>query len=183
MIFNSNIPGLFKGSRNQNKANRPVHKPDREPVDWLLEALALAGLMIFIGYVVYNYPKLPATIPSHFNSAGNVDDYSPKGSFWALPAIGFFIYCMMSIIALVPNQYNYTVQITVKNAKKQYTMAIRLIRYMKAAIIWLFFYISYTTVRVALNGDSGLGAASLPIILGGIFIPIIIYVVIAHKHR
>lgn len=104
MMINNTGPGLFNRSRNRDKANRPMMRPGLAPVDWLLEGIAMAGLLIFIGFVVYTYPKLPAMIPSHFDGAGKVDDYSARGSFWALPAIAFFIYCMMSLVAPLGRQ-------------------------------------------------------------------------------
>ncbi len=169
--------------RRASKLNRPLVKPEMTPIDWLLEGLALLGLMFLAGYVIYQFPGLPDIIPSHFNGAGQPDDYSQKSSILALPAIGTFLYFMLTLIALIPHQFNYTITITPANALKQYTIAIRLVRYLKAAIIWLFFYISFATVRVVAKEDSGLGLWFLPITLGGIFIPIIIYVIMASRHR
>jgi hypothetical protein len=62
-------------------------------------------------------------------------------------------------------------------------MAIRLIRYMKAAIIWMFFYISMATVRVALTNGAGLTLWFLPVVLAGIFLPVIIYFIMAYRNR
>jgi uncharacterized membrane protein len=153
------------------------------PIDWLLEAMAILGLMILLGFVIYQYPRLPGTIPSHFNWAGLPDEYSSKSSFWLLPGIGVFIYILLSLIVLIPHQFNYSVRITPANALKQYAMAIRLIRYLKGAIIWLFFYISYATIRVVTKEDSGLGLWFLPVVLGGILIPVIIYLILAFRNR
>jgi uncharacterized membrane protein len=182
MMFNNNVIGVFNRKR-VNKADRPVVRPEMVPLDWLLEALALLGILFFLGFVIYQYPRLPDSIPSHFNGAGKPDDYSGKSSMLFLAGIGIFIYILLSLIALVPHQFNYTIKITPANALKQYTVAIRLIRYLKVAIICLFFYIGYATVRVVGNEDSGLGLWFTPIALGGIFIPVIIYVIVAARNR
>jgi uncharacterized membrane protein len=182
MMFNNNFNGVFNRNR-VSKADRPLIKPEMTPIDWLIEAFSIMGLMIFLGFVIYNFPKLPETIPSHFNGAGIPDEYSPKSTFWILPGIAVFIYILLSFIALVPHQYNFTVKITRANALKQYTFANRLVRYLKAALICLFFYISYTTIRVAANADSGLGLWFLPVVLSGIFIPLIIYFIAASRNR
>ncbi len=162
---------------------RPMVRPEMTPIDWLLELAAILGLMVILGFVFYQYPRLPETIPSHFNASGIADDYSPKGSFWTLPGVAVFIYFLLTLIAFVPHQFNFTIKITPANALKQYAFAIRLIRYLKAAIIWLFFYISYATVRVVAKADAGLGSWFLLIVLGGIFVPLIIYFIVASKHR
>ena len=182
MIFNNTYIGIFKRNR-VNKADRPIIRPDMTPVDWLLESVALMGMMIFLGYVIYQFPRLSETIPSHFNGAGIPDEYSPKSFFWVLPGVGIFIYILLSLIVLVPHQFNYTVKITPKNALIQYSMAIRLIRYLKAALTWLFFYISNATIRISAGGGSGLGSWFLPVALGGIFLPIIIYFIAASKKK
>jgi uncharacterized membrane protein len=182
MIFNGNYIGIFRRNR-VNKSDRPVLKPEMAAADWLLEAAALLGLMILAGYVIYYFPRLPGTIPSHFNGAGQPDGFSAKASFWMLPGVAVFIYILLSLIVLVPHQFNYSIKITPANALKQYSMAIRLIRYLKAAVIWLFFYITYATVRVVEGKDSGMGLWFLPITLGGILIPLILYFIAAFRNR
>ena len=165
------------------KSDRPAVKPEMTPIDWMLEALALLALMILLGFVIYHYPKLPEIIPSHFNKAGMPDEYSSKSSFWFMPGIAIFVYTLMSLVALVPHQFNFPVKITLANALKQYTMALRFIRYLKAVIIWLFFYISFATIRVATSEVSGLGLWFLPVFLGFIFIPLVFYVIKSFKNR
>ena len=76
-MINNNLSGLFN-RRRDNKANRPATRPEMTPIDWLLETAALLGILIFLGFVFYNYPRLPEIIPSHFNGDGIPDDYSSK---------------------------------------------------------------------------------------------------------
>ncbi len=182
MMLNKNIIGLLKKKR-ENKSGRAAVKPAREPIDWFLEALALLGLLVLFGYVIYHFPKLPDIIPSHFNASGQPDDYSAKSTLWLLPGIAVFIYILLSLIVLIPHQFNYSVKITAENALRQYKIAIRLISYLKAAIIWMFFYISYATISVVAKEDSGLGLWFLPTFLGGILIPLIIYFIAAYRNR
>jgi uncharacterized membrane protein len=173
----------FFGRTRDNKADRPLIRPGLEPIDWLIEIAAILGLLTVIGFAIYMYPKLPESIPSHFDDKGMVDDYSGKDSFWALPAISAFIFILMSFIAMIPHRYNFTVKITPANAMRQYTMAMRLVRYMKAAIVWLFFYINYQTASVAHGLSSGLGPWFLPVTLGGMVLPILIYILAASRFR
>jgi len=181
-MFNNNFIGVFNRKRT-DKANRPMVRPEMMPIDWLFEAIALVGLMILLGFVIYYYPRLPETIPSHFNAAGTPDEYASKASFWMLPGVEIFIYVLLSLIVLVPHQFNFTVKITQENALRQYTFAIRLIRYLKAAITWIFFYITLATTRVVAHKDSGLGLWFLPAIFGGILLPLIIYFIVANRNR
>jgi uncharacterized membrane protein len=168
--------GLFKRTR---EPDRPMIRPEMTPVDWLLEAVALIGLGSLMGYIAYHYPTLPDSIPTHFNAAGIADDYGSKASIFFMLGIALFIYVMMTLMNLIPHMFNYPGKITPTNALRQYTLATRLVRYLKTLIILLFFYISYTTTRVVFNEASGLGLWFLPLFLGLVILPILFYSVIA----
>jgi uncharacterized membrane protein len=181
MIIPPRHNGFLK--RNSDKSYRPVIRPDMTPADWLMEVLAMAGLLVIFGYTLYQYAHLPETIPSHFDAAGKVDDYANRGSVWVLPGLSLFIYFLLTFIILIPHQFNYMVRITPQNALRQYTLALRLIRYLKAFIIWLFFFITMGIVMSAAGKSSGLGLWFLPITLGMIFIPMIIYFIASAMHK
>ncbi len=170
-------------SRNRNKSDRPHIRPGTEPVDWLLEALALLGLLFLAGFLLYQYPRLPGTIPSHFNAAGQPDGYSGRGSILFLPGVSLFVYILLTLVALIPQNFNYLVKITPENAPRQYALAVRFIRYMKTLVIWLFFFITLAAVRTATGETSGLGLWFMPVFLGLVFIPMIVYFVLASRKR
>ena len=177
MIVNRGNFGLFR--RHRVEPDRPVLRPERGPADWLIEVFALAGILFFAGYAIYNYSHLPASIPTHFNGSGKADDYGGKESFLILPGVALFIYILLTLISRVPHTFNFTVKITPANALRQYTLATRMIRVLKTVITWLFWYISYTTIQVARGVSEGLGGWFLPVILGFIFVPVIIYFLMA----
>jgi len=182
MMLNNNTSGFFR-KRREDKSNRPLVMPEKEPVDWVLEGVALLGLMVFLGFALYQYPRLPQIIPSHFNAEGVADDYSSKSSFWMLPVVAGFIYALLTIVALIPHQLNYAVKITPANALKQYRLAMRLVRYLKAFLIWMFFYIAYAAIHVAFGSQGGLGLWFLPVTLAFVFVPLITYLVISSRYR
>ena len=62
--------------------------------------------LIFIGIVLaiaaYLYPSLPEQIPTHWNIAGEVDDYTPKP--WGvliLPLAAVFVFVVMKLIPII----------------------------------------------------------------------------------
>ena len=63
----------------------------------ILEALCLAALVAGLTYAAIKYPSLPAQIPNHFDAAGNVTDYSGKGSVWILEGVNILMYAMMTV--------------------------------------------------------------------------------------
>jgi uncharacterized membrane protein len=51
---------------------------------------------------IYLYPSLPEQIPTHWNLAGEVDDYTPK--FWGvliLPLAAAFVFLVMKLIPVI----------------------------------------------------------------------------------
>lgn len=170
---------LFK--RNRIEPDRPVIRPEMAPADWLLEALALFGVLGFVGTVVYYFPRLPEIIPSHYDGAGNPDGYTGKLSIWALTGVSIFIYTLLTIINLFPYKFNFPIKITPGNALRHYTLAMRLIRYLKAILILIFFYIDLVTIRISQQSSTGLGIWFLPVSMGLVFAPVIVYFILARK--
>lgn len=135
----------------------------------ILEVLSLAGLIVMALMIMKEWALLPATIPSHFNAAGQPDGYSGKASLIMLPVIGLLLYLMLGMLRFFPHVYNYPRTITEQNAEFQYRLAINLLAWLKVEIIWSFAYISGSTVKVALKQSSGLGAGFIIVMLLAIF--------------
>ena len=50
-------------------------------------------------YLAYIYADLPATVPTHWNAAGEIDDWGSKEILWIIPfATGFLGYVLLSIV-------------------------------------------------------------------------------------
>jgi uncharacterized membrane protein len=179
MIYNRGKFGLFK--RNRIEPDRPFIRPEMGPVDWLIEAVAMVGVMILAGYVIYHFPKLPGTIPTHFNEVGLADEFGDKKDFLVLPGVAIFIYVLLTFINRVPHIFHYPCKITPSNALRQYTLATRMIRILKSTLIWMFFYISFATVLVIKKTTTGLGVWFIPVFIALLFIPVCIYFAMALK--
>jgi len=165
------------------KSNRPILKLELDPIDWILEILSVAGLICFLGFMIYNYATLPDTIPTHFNSQGIPDSYGTKKMMWLFPVVALIIYSILSLISRIPEKLNYFVTITQTNARIQYTLGIRLIRYLKLAMILMLFFIGYETVMISQNHSTKIAAWFLPVFISVIFIPIIIYFILSLRNR
>ncbi|HNX85393.1 MAG TPA: DUF1648 domain-containing protein [Bacteroidales bacterium] len=165
----------------KREPDRPVLRPEMTPIDWIMECVALLGLLAFVGTMVYFFPRLPGRIPSHFDAAGYPDEWDGKSSLWGLAAIAFFIYTLLTLLNLIPHRFNFPVRITPNNALRQYTMAIRLVRYLKGTLVWMFFYIQWSILRVALFNSSGMGEWFLPVTIVIFLLPLIVYAVLSLK--
>jgi uncharacterized membrane protein len=181
MITFQNNFGFFR--RRWIEPDRPMVRPEMAPVDWLMEVVALASLLFSLGFTIYQYQSIPTTIPTHFNTSGHADEFGGKESFLVLSAVGALVYAMLTLINLVPYRRRYMVRITQQNAMQQYTMAMRLSRTLKITLVWMFWYISFSTLRVSKGLSDGLGTWFLPVVLSAIFIPLIIYFIAAQRNK
>lgn len=162
---------------------RPILKLEMGPADLILEILPIISLLVFFGFTLYQFSRLPETIPTHFNGSGEPDDYGSKYTLWILPLVALVIYAILSLVSKIPEKLNYPVKITPANARKQYILSIRLLRYLKLAMILMFFFISYQTTMIAQHKIVGLGPFFIPIYVGMIMIPVIVYYILAQQSR
>ncbi len=137
------------------------------------------GLLIGIYLVIQAWPNLPATIPIHFDAAGNADGFGPKGMIWLLPAIGVVMVPAMLFLRRFPWLSNVPFEITEENAAYQYGLIVRLLSLLACFVSLLFLLLVYDTLTIAFGGSSLLGWLFMPIFLSGIMGPIIWYFIAA----
>ena len=146
------------------RIDRPV-----EPIDYLSEGLAVLGVLTGIVIPLFAYDSLPEIIPSHINSAGEVDGYSGKATIWTLPVISALMYVFLTILNKYPHHFNYSVKITEENAAQQYGMAMRMNRIIKALCCVFFAIFTYQFVTLAKNGSDEMGVASAITFVASLF--------------
>ena len=99
---------------------RPRVDVPRSPFERVLTVLAAAILIASFSVVGWYWPRLPASVPVHFNAAGQIDGYGSKLSLLAFPAIFTVMFVVLSALERVPWIYNYPWRITPENAARQY---------------------------------------------------------------
>lgn len=162
---------------------RPILNIEFGPADWILEGLSLIALLSFFGFILYQYRLLPETIPTHFDATGTPDESGRKNTLWVMPAIALILYIILTFISRIPEKFNFPVKITTANARVQYILGLRLIRYLKFAIILIFFFIGYATVMIARNQMKTIGLWLLPVMIGGMLVPLILYLILAFRNK
>lgn len=143
---------------NLQKKDRPKIKLEFQSIDSILEAVAALSLVALLLLPFLNYGQMPDEIPTHFNVKGVPDGFGGKGTIWLLPGLGLIFYIGFLILNRYPHTFNYPVKITPDNALKQYTLATRIIRGMKAVVILLFAILTHGAINVALGKSSNLGS-------------------------
>ncbi len=156
---------------------RPKLTLTLSPVDKTLELISKLCLATMWGLTIYTYAKLPTTIPIHFNASGQADNYGDKTTLLFLPALATVLYFGLTILNNYPHIFNYMTPITEKNAQKQYSIATRLLRFIKLAILLIFSLVILFVYLTITGVTNGLGGWFLPLTLGLLFVPLIITII------
>jgi uncharacterized membrane protein len=146
----------------QNKFKRPKIRPERNWVDLVLDVTTLYLVLFSIGYAIWHYPGLPATIPTKFNGGGQVVSTGPSATIFLMPAIGLLVCVVLRAVQHWPWLSNTLVEITEENAEVQYRLINRLLGWCGVLVGGLFLFIEIMIVRGAIAG--GMNANVGPLI-------------------
>lgn len=155
---------------------RPKIKLELSPTDQVLEIVGWFTLATLWWLTLMSYFKLPDTIPTHYNLAGQADSYGSKENILALPMVGTILFVVMTVLSQYPHIFNYPTEITAENAERQYTNATRMIRYLKVAILLIFSFIVFKTLQTATGQAEGLGNWFYVFLTGVFVIPMLFFV-------
>ena len=144
------------------------------PFDKTMEVICKIWLVFMWGLTFYSFLKMPEIIPIHFGASGKADHYGNKIIFLLLPFIATILYFALTQLNKYPHLFNYLTKITTDNAHKQYTIATRLLRYLKLIILLIFSIAILSIYLTTIGVTNGVGVWFLPIIFGLILIPSII---------
>lgn len=113
-------------------------------------AIAASVLVFSWIYTFVKLSELPDQIPSHWNSAGQIDDYSSKYILLMFPIFSLALSLLFQVICKYPHNFNYSgITVTIQNAPKLYNAAKNLIRYMNCIINILFAFILVSIAEAA----------------------------------
>lgn len=159
---------------------RPKVRLQKNKLDLSLEFIGFTGLFLFWIYVCFIFTELPDIIPTHFNFKGEADDFGSKNTIFLLPLISSILFIGLTVLNRYPHIFNYLEEITSENAEKQYTFATRLIRFLKTIIVFVFFFIAYSTQHYSSNKSENLGFL-IWIILGLLMLGPVLYLIFTSK--
>ncbi|MFD1631900.1 DUF1648 domain-containing protein [Pseudopedobacter beijingensis] len=150
------------------KIDQPKIIIARNGKDKVIGLLCLLLVLFMWIIILVNLKTIPDNVPVHYNYQGKADLYSSKNAVFLIPVLGTLLYVGISILNHFPHKFNYPVKITKENAKTQYTIAVRMLSYVKLILLTLFAVIAYKTTL--LTTESGhqtdsIGRWFLPVVL------------------
>jgi len=157
--------------------NRPRLKVPLMPIDLILIALTITGIIyMFVSTYIY-YPHLAETIPTHFNAKGEVDAYGKTINIWIIPFLALLISALLFILNRFPHFHNYMLNITEENALKNYRFSTRVVRYINFFVMLLLLYIQYVMLQAGMGKETSIGSWLLPIVISSsILLPIVLII-------
>lgn len=141
-------------------------------IKWLCMILQ-AGIFV---YLLIIWGRLPDTIPTHYNSAGEIDGYGSRWTIWITPVTMIFMFLFIGFIERHPDLWNTGVTVTRQNREKVYAVLKNMIVTLKLVLVLTFGYMSVWTTTGA-----ELGNWFLPVTLLFTFGPMIYYLVLLVK--
>ncbi len=145
-----------------------------------LEVLSLLGLAVLAWLTadaLAGQHRLPSRIPTHFGINGQPDGWGSPWMMLALPIAACVLYALMTLVSFYPSAFNYPVRVTPTNRIRLQELALQMIAWLKAEVIWLFVAVQMAALEAARNGQSELSRWLMPATLGVVFGTIIGYVV------
>ena len=140
-----------------------------------LNLLSLFGVASGFGLLLLFWNELPVRIPTHFGITGVADGWGSKQSMILLPVVALAVYGVLTIAVQIGNPGNSLITITPENEERQKALMTSLLGWIKAESVWLFVFIEWQSIQVAMSRAQGLGGLFLPVTLAVIFGTIVYY--------
>lgn len=138
-------------------SDRPKLKIELTTLDKIMEILGWIFIIAIWSMTIISYNQLPDVIPTHFNLKGEVNGYGEKWMIWLLASITTILFLVMTYLNKFPHRFNYLTVITKDNALRQYTIATRMIRFLKILMVAIFLLTTYQTIKQSNKNTDDLG--------------------------
>ncbi|CAM3990386.1 DUF1648 domain-containing protein [Mesobacillus zeae] len=142
----------------------------------VLNAMALLAFAGSILYLLFQWSSLPDQVPTHYNAAGEPDDWGGKSFILIPPMIGLLIWVGSSFLEKRPQYHNY-IGINEENRERLYKNSSHMLNILKNEILLFFSFGILNDIRVANGKGSLLGSWELPLFLILIFGTIAVFVI------
>ena len=126
--------------------DRPRYIIPLSVADRIAEGVTAGVLLTITVIFLFRYPSVEDQVAMHYDLAGNIDRMGDKSGIFFFFGILILLYAGMTFAQKFPHAFNYLTEITEENAKRQYTTAVRMIRWLKLMMVVLFSFIILKTI-------------------------------------
>ncbi len=132
------------------------------------EGIAVLGLALVIGSIGFYWPQLPPTIPTHFGASGPPNGFGSRGSIWTLAMVATLLYAGLTLAGRYPDAANYPSWVTPEQRVQLRPLTVATVGWLKAEVMAIFAWLTWTTISVARGRSTGLSAAFLPVSMAAV---------------
>ncbi|MGL4106659.1 DUF1648 domain-containing protein [Clostridium sp. LP20] len=149
--------------------NKPKIKIETTNLHKLLDIVSLILVGVTLVYTVMKYSVLPEIIPIHFDLAGKFSgNGAGKNGIFIFILIGVILYLGLFLLSKFPEKYMYKVEITEKNARRQYSLVKTYMKVVSLLIVTLVCYMQYSVINAIIQGKDTVGMSYM--IFGGLIV-------------
>lgn len=122
--------------------NNPQVKLPKSKTVFIINLLSLLIMMSSFIYIIVMYNRLPETIPTHYNFAGEADQWGSKRTIFIFPVLMLFMFLLFYFLAKVPHIHNFPFKVTEENAGRVYPLSRLMLVVLNFEIICMFAYLT-----------------------------------------
>lgn len=152
--------------------NRPRIELEPSLGERVFLMLTLVIYLIWIGWLIFQWPSLPAKVPAHFGVDGEITRWGSKWEMLTLPVVAGLMTALMLWLRNKPEWHNYPVNITEENAPFYYRMSRNLLTFISFVIVAGFAWLSWDVVHIAKGESPFLEDWFMPIFITAMFAPV-----------
>ncbi len=118
--------------------NRPRLKIPMTVMDKVSEAASalIVGLTTIL--FLFRFKSISSEVPMQYDLTGKVSRMGSRSELFLLLGVLIVLYFGLTLLQRYPHTYNYLVDITYDNARRQYSLAVRMMRWLKLMMVGLF---------------------------------------------
>lgn len=117
------------------KQNRPHVELASTFGERLFLVMTVSIYIIWVGWLIIQWPSLPAELPAHFGIDGEITRWGSKWELLILPGISGLLGFFMIWLRKKPEWHNYPVNITEENAPFYYRLSRHLLVFISFVMV------------------------------------------------
>ena len=121
--------------------------------------------------------KLPARIPTHFDAAGEPNNWSGPQTLLGLPFGALVIYGILTLVERRPESFNFNARVSADKRPRLQALAVDMIAWLRLEVVLLFTWIQSLVIAGVRSSHSTPPPAFLPVVFGVLIVTIAVYVI------
>jgi hypothetical protein len=156
-------------------------RPRRSVVDWILELVALAAFVALIAIAANHWTQIPIR-PRRFLPPPGVMPWTPHTVLGIMLALGSATYVLLTMAGQFQRLVSLPPDVD-RDGPQVRQLLLSMMIVLKAVVMVLFVYLTWTLVQVTTGHSRGLSPGYLTLFVALVPLPLILYTVKLRRYR